>query len=140
MSSEIEQHANVFLRLMIGNGRAEGECFGDGGVKIRYLEVEVHHRTLSTILRRPDGALVVRRLLEDDVNGTFGRRNDGRTGLLMDDGPAEELRVEGRQGTCVRRFDRRPPPHPILSRKHPWSLAPMPWRDSTIDVRATAVL
>ena len=41
MSSEIEQHANVFLRLMIGNGRAEGECFGDGGVKVRYLEVEV---------------------------------------------------------------------------------------------------
>ena len=72
MSSEIEQHTNVFLRLMIGNGRAEGECFGDGGVKIRYLEVEVHHRTLSTILRRPDGALVVRRLLEDDVMAPSG--------------------------------------------------------------------
>ena len=125
MSGEIEQYTNVLLRLMIGNGRPEGECFGDGGVKIRDLEVEVHHRTLSTILRRPDGALVVRRLLEDDVNGTFGRRDDGRTGLLMDDGPAEEPRVKGRQGACVGRFDRRPPPHPIPSRKHPWSLASM---------------
>jgi hypothetical protein len=39
----------------------------------------VHHRTLVPVRGRPDGGLVVGRLLEHDVDGPLGRSEDGRS-------------------------------------------------------------
>jgi hypothetical protein len=112
----VKEHANVLLRLVLGDDRSEGGRFSDRGVQVGDLEVEVQHRGLLSLLGRPHRALVVSCFLEDNVDRAFGRGDNYRARILVTDGPAEQLGVERRQGAWIRRFDRSSPPHSSCSR------------------------
>lgn len=45
----VEEHAYVFLRLVLGQRRSERNRLGNRGVEVVDLEVEVHHRTLLAV-------------------------------------------------------------------------------------------
>jgi len=87
----IEQHSDVLLRLMLCHSRPESDCLSDSRIEVADLEVEVHHRPLGTVYRRPNGSSVVSCLLENDVDGPLGRSEDGGSWFLVTDGPAEQF-------------------------------------------------
>jgi len=49
----VAKHSDILLRLVRGQRCAEGNGLGDGGAEVADLEVEVHHRTLVPVDRRP---------------------------------------------------------------------------------------
>lgn len=105
MAGWVEEHSDVLSGLVPSHRRSEGERLSDRGIEVADLKVEVHHRTLLRVYGWPDGGLVVGCLLEHDVDGPLGRRDDGRSRLLMTDGPTKQLGVKLRQGAGIRRFD-----------------------------------
>ena len=72
MPRRVEQHPDMLLRLMPGHGGAEGNRLGDRGLEVTDLEVEMHHRALPPRRGRPLGGLIIRRLLENEINGSLG--------------------------------------------------------------------
>src|SRR3954471_25005763 len=72
MASRVEEHADIVLRLVGSDRGSEGDSLRDGGVEVSDLEVEVHHRALLPVSRRPHGRLVTGRLLEHDIDGSLG--------------------------------------------------------------------
>ena len=101
MPGWVEQHSYVLLRLVLCDSCPERHCLGDSRVKVINLKVEMHHRTLLSRQRGPYGGFVVRCLLEDHVHGPFRRREDRGPLFLVGNPPAEQLRVEVRQGAWV---------------------------------------
>ena len=118
MTGRIEEHPDIVLRLFRSDRGSEGHCLGDRGVQVPDLEVEVHHRALLPVGRWPYRGLVTTRLLEYDIDGSFGSDQDGRAGLLMADGPPEQPGVEPRQSGGVGCLDGGSPPHTFRSRSH----------------------
>ena len=49
----VEKHPDVVLRLVRSHRCSKGNGLGHRGVKVADLEVEVHHRTLVPVDRRP---------------------------------------------------------------------------------------
>lgn len=56
MPGWIEEHSNIFLRLMPGQSRSQADRLDDCRIEIADLKVEVHHRTLVLPYWRPHGA------------------------------------------------------------------------------------
>ena len=118
VAGRVEEHPDIVLRLFRSDRGSEGHCLGDRGVQVSDLEVEVHHRALLPVGRWPYRGLVASRLLEYDIDGSFGRDQDCRAWLLMANGPPEQSGVEPRQSGRVRRLDSGSPPHAFRSRSH----------------------
>ena len=75
----------------------------------------MHHRALLAVDGRPHRRSVPVSLLEDEERRPARRRHDGCARLLVDDRPAEQLRVERSQRRRVRRLDGGSPPHALAS-------------------------
>ncbi len=88
MACWVEQHSDVFLRLVFRHSRAEGDCVGDCRTQVADLEVEVHHRPLGTVSWWPDRGHVVGCRLKH-YEGSLGRSKDRSSWLLVADGPAK---------------------------------------------------
>ena len=123
MSSGIEQHPDMLLRLELGYGGTKSNRFGRRRAQVPDLEVEVHHRPLLPLDRRPHRSLIALCTLEHEERPLRGGGHNGRTRLLVPDVPSEEFGVEPRQCTRIRCLDRRPPPHAVNPGFHPRSLA-----------------
>ena len=65
VSGWIEEHSNIFLRLVLSHGRSHGDRLSHCRIDVVDLEVEVHHRTLVLPCRRPHGGAVAVRLLDN---------------------------------------------------------------------------
>jgi hypothetical protein len=118
VSGWVEEHPDVLLRLSRSQRGAQSDRVGNRRVELTHLEVEVHHRPLLPVEGWPHGGLVAVRLLKDEVDRSLRGCEYGRSWFLVTDGPTEQLGIEPRQGSGVRRFDRGSPPHAVHSRSH----------------------
>jgi len=91
MSSGVEQHSDILLRLMLRNCGSQSDRLRDGCVEVAHLEVEVHHWPLGSIFWRPDRSFVVSCFLEHDVDGPLGRSKDAGARFFVPNWPIKKL-------------------------------------------------
>src|ERR1700683_4988001 len=116
----VEEHADVVPWLVLRHGRSQGNSLSHGRIEVTDLEVEMHHRTLGLVYRRPDRGLVAGRFLEHDVNGTLGGSENDGSRLFVTNRPVQQFGIERRQREGVGRFNSASPPHAL----HPGAHAP----------------
>jgi hypothetical protein len=118
VSGRVEEHSDIVLWLLGSDRGSECDGLRDRRIEVTDLEVEVHHRALLPVGRRPYGRAVIGRLLEHDIAGSLGSREDRRARLLVTDGPSEQPGIEPGQRAGVGCLNRGSSPHAFRSRLH----------------------
>jgi hypothetical protein len=102
MVGRVREHANVLLGLELRERGTRVERVRDGGVEVLDLDVEVQHHLLPLALGGPRGSLVELLELEGQPGACLGWPQGDPCGVVVHDGPAQELLVEARERPWVR--------------------------------------
>src|ERR1700736_3157972 len=88
MAGRVEDHPDIVLRLVRSDRSSECDSLGDRRVEVSDLEIEMHHRALLPVARRPHRGPGNTRLLEHDIDSSLRSGEDPRARLLVTDGPS----------------------------------------------------